>query len=62
MDASTLDHKMSYPEFGLRNKYLEDVNDDFLYHFGIGIKTVDIPKVFGDTKVRALQIIKLVTG
>ncbi|CAJ0596820.1 unnamed protein product [Cylicocyclus nassatus] len=44
------EHKMSYPEFGLRNKYLEDVNDDFLYHFGIGIKTVDMPKVFGDTK------------
>ncbi|KAK6745570.1 hypothetical protein RB195_011974 [Necator americanus] len=41
---------LSYPIFGLRNKYLEDADDDFLYHFGFGIKTVDIPKVFGDTK------------
>ncbi|ETN77815.1 hypothetical protein NECAME_10764 [Necator americanus] len=35
---------LSYPIFGLRNKYLEDADDDFLYHFGFGIKTVDIPK------------------
>ncbi|CAI4229165.1 unnamed protein product [Auanema sp. JU1783] len=38
------------PTFALRNKYLENVEDDFLYHFGFGIKTVDIPAVFGDTK------------
>ncbi|KIH65102.1 hypothetical protein ANCDUO_04579 [Ancylostoma duodenale] len=39
-----------YPPFGLRNKNLESVTDDFLYHFGFGNKTMDIPKVFGDTK------------
>ncbi|RCN51219.1 uridine phosphorylase [Ancylostoma caninum] len=39
-----------YPPFGLRNKNLEGVTDDFLYHFGFGNKTMDIPKVFGDTK------------
>ncbi|VDL65281.1 unnamed protein product [Nippostrongylus brasiliensis] len=39
-----------YPEFILRNKYLESEGDDFLYHFGFGIKTMDIPKIFGDTK------------
>lgn len=42
---------LAYPAFGLRNKYLENVDDDFLYHFGFGLKTVDIPKIFGDTKV-----------
>ncbi|KAK6745571.1 hypothetical protein RB195_011974 [Necator americanus] len=46
---------LSYPIFGLRNKYLEDADDDFLYHFGFGIKTVDIPKVFGDTKFSKYQ-------
>ncbi|EYC07188.1 hypothetical protein Y032_0071g513 [Ancylostoma ceylanicum] len=51
VDNHLEDKKMlSYPAFGLRNKYLENVDDDFLYHFGFGIKTVDIPKVFGDTK------------
>ncbi|EPB80346.1 putative uridine phosphorylase [Ancylostoma ceylanicum] len=39
-----------YPPFGLRNKNLETVTDDFLYHFGFGNKTMDIPQVFGDTK------------
>ncbi|RCN26130.1 uridine phosphorylase [Ancylostoma caninum] len=50
MDSALEKKMLSYPAFGLRNKYLENVDDDFLYHFGIGIKTVDIPKVFGDTK------------
>ncbi|KAL6725593.1 uridine phosphorylase [Ancylostoma duodenale] len=39
-----------YPPFGLRNKNMESVDEDFLYHFGFGNKTMDIPKVFGDTK------------
>uniref|UniRef100_A0A1I7X8G8 PNP_UDP_1 domain-containing protein n=1 Tax=Heterorhabditis bacteriophora TaxID=37862 RepID=A0A1I7X8G8_HETBA len=42
--------QMSYPEFTLRNKYLKNAEEDFLYHFGFGINTIDIPKVFGDTK------------
>ncbi|EPB80345.1 uridine phosphorylase [Ancylostoma ceylanicum] len=29
---------------------MEGVDEDFLYHFGFGNKTMDIPKVFGDTK------------
>ncbi|CAB3401853.1 unnamed protein product [Caenorhabditis bovis] len=33
-----------------RNKYFEDSGDDFLYHFGFGVSTIDIPKIFGDTK------------
>ena len=35
------------------NKYF-DIKDtaDFLYHFGFGVDTLDIPAVFGDTKVR----------
>lgn len=34
------------------NKYF-DIKDkrDFLYHFGFGVDTLDIPAVFGDTKV-----------
>ncbi|PIO63671.1 hypothetical protein TELCIR_14723, partial [Teladorsagia circumcincta] len=40
----------AYPAFGLRNKYLENVEDDYLYHFGFGLKTVDLPKTFGDVK------------
>ncbi|VDM71115.1 unnamed protein product [Strongylus vulgaris] len=51
---------LSYPEFGLRNKLLENVEDDFLYHFGIGLKTVDIPKIFGDTKVRFRIVSELI--
>ncbi|CAI5445519.1 unnamed protein product [Caenorhabditis angaria] len=33
-----------------RNKYLENSKEDFLYHFGFGVATLDLPKVFGDTK------------
>ncbi|PAV62214.1 hypothetical protein WR25_00793 [Diploscapter pachys] len=32
------------------NKYMEDASEDFLYHFGFGIKTLDIEATFGDTK------------
>ncbi|VDM64318.1 unnamed protein product [Angiostrongylus costaricensis] len=42
---------LTYPPFGIRNKNMENVDDDFLYHFGFGTKTMDIPKTFGDTKV-----------
>uniref|UniRef100_A0A7I5E9I9 PNP_UDP_1 domain-containing protein n=1 Tax=Haemonchus contortus TaxID=6289 RepID=A0A7I5E9I9_HAECO len=50
-ESPTCGKKMlSYPAFGLRNKYLENVDDDFLYHFGFGLKTVDIPKTFADVK------------
>ncbi|VDP27675.1 unnamed protein product [Heligmosomoides polygyrus] len=34
----------------MRNKNLENVQDDFLYHFGFGTKTMDVVKTFGDTK------------
>ncbi|KAJ1348801.1 Uridine phosphorylase 1 [Parelaphostrongylus tenuis] len=40
----------TYPHFGIRNNNFKNVNDDFLYHFGFATKTIDIPKIFGDTK------------
>ena len=42
---------MTDSQFKLGNKYLENAEEDFLYHFGFGVKTFDIPALFGDTKV-----------
>ncbi|KJH47458.1 uridine phosphorylase [Dictyocaulus viviparus] len=43
-----------HPTFGIRNKYMENVEEDFLYHFGFGMKTLDIRKIFGDTKKKSI--------
>lgn len=32
------------------NKYVDNSASDYLYHFGFGVSTIDIPAVFGDTK------------
>lgn len=44
---------MTDSQFKLGNKYLENA-EDFFYHFGFGITTLDIPAIFGDTKVSFL--------
>ncbi|CAD6185660.1 unnamed protein product [Caenorhabditis auriculariae] len=40
----------NHDELRPTNKYLESAEEDFLYHFGFGVKTIDIPALFGDTK------------
>ncbi|VDK49168.1 unnamed protein product [Cylicostephanus goldi] len=39
-----------YPEFAPQNKDLDKAGEDFLFHFGFGTKTMDLPKVFGEIK------------
>ncbi|CAJ0596818.1 unnamed protein product [Cylicocyclus nassatus] len=39
-----------YPPFGLKNPNIDTSQEDFLYHFGFGNKSIDVEKVFGDTK------------
>lgn len=37
--------------FQLKNPNINHVKTDFLHHLGLGNKTHDLPKMFGDVKV-----------
>lgn len=37
--------------FQMQNKHIQEADVDTLYHFGFGTDVLDIPAVFGDTKV-----------
>ena len=37
--------------FKLANPNLENVEEDFLYHLGLGTATHNLPQMFGDVKV-----------
>lgn len=38
----------------LKNPNISHVKTDFLYHLGLGNKTHNLPKMFGDVKVSCL--------
>lgn len=39
----------------LQNPNLENMSDDHLYHIGLGTGSHDLPKMFGDVKVRKIK-------
>lgn len=40
----------------VKNPYLDDMEEDILYHFSLSTKTHNLPEMFGDIKVCELLI------
>ncbi len=36
----------------LQNPHLQEMEEDYLYHLGLGTKTHNLPEMFGDVKVK----------
>ncbi|XP_039948547.1 uridine phosphorylase 1-like [Bactrocera tryoni] len=47
---STTEHSSECPTGFIRNPHIARMDEDFLYHLGLGTKTHNLPEMFGDVK------------